>query len=54
MRLLEGKETEYQNWKAENTDGYSAAIFRYAENWADLMEKERRERHYRHRRPHFP
>jgi len=40
MKLLQGKEVEYQNWKAKNTDDYSAAIFRYAENWADLMEQE--------------
>ena len=40
MRVLEGKETEYQNGKAKNKDFYGAGIFRYAENWADLMEKE--------------
>jgi len=40
MKLLAGKEADYQNWKAKNTDGYGAGIFRYAENWARLMEKE--------------
>jgi hypothetical protein len=28
----------YDNWKAKNTDSYSAGIFRYAEKWANLME----------------
>jgi len=40
MELAEGKQKEYQDWKANNTDGYGAGIFRYAEKWADLMEKE--------------
>jgi hypothetical protein len=40
MNLLEGKETEYYGWKEKNTDGYGSACFRYAEHWADLMEKE--------------
>ena len=40
MKLLEGKEADYQSWKAKNSDGYGMGIFRYAENWADLMEKE--------------
>jgi hypothetical protein len=33
-------EEKYQDWKAKNTDGYGAGIFRFAENWANLMEKE--------------
>lgn len=33
-------ETEYLNWKNNNTDPYGTAIFSYAEAWADLMEKE--------------
>jgi len=40
MKLLEGKEAKYQNGKAKNTDGYGSGIYRYAEKWADLMEKE--------------
>ena len=31
---------EYQDWKDNNKDAYSAAIFRYAEKWAGAMEKE--------------
>lgn len=38
MKILEGKEQEYQDWKAKNTDGYGAGIFAYAESWAELME----------------
>lgn len=30
----------YKEWKLKNTDPYGAAIFRYAEKWADSMEKE--------------
>lgn len=33
-------EKAYTDWKENNTDAYGAAIFRYAENWANLMEKE--------------
>jgi hypothetical protein len=40
MKILEGKETEFQNWKEINSDGYGLGIFKYAEKWADLMEKE--------------
>lgn len=30
----------YKDWKAKNSDPYGACTFRYAEKWADLMEKE--------------
>ncbi len=31
----------YEDWKAkQNGDGYGLACFRYAENWANLMEEE--------------
>ena len=33
-------EKTYTDWQENNTDAYGAAIFRYAENWANLMEKE--------------
>ena len=29
----------YEEWKANNTDPYSLAVFRYAERWADMMEE---------------
>src|SRR5574341_421147 len=38
MRIIEGKEQEYSDWKSKNIDPYSACIFKYAESWADLME----------------
>ena len=31
---------DYEEWKNKNTDLYGACIFRYAERWADMMEKE--------------
>ena len=30
---------EYEEWKANNQDGYGAAVFRYAERWAEMMEE---------------
>lgn len=30
----------YSNWKKMNNDPYGAATFRYAENWANMMESE--------------
>jgi hypothetical protein len=30
----------YENWKANNKDGYGACVFRYTERWADMMEQE--------------
>lgn len=33
MKIIEGKEQEYTDWKNKNT-----AIFNYAETWANLME----------------
>ncbi len=29
----------YEEWKANNTDSYGSAVFRYAERWADMMEE---------------
>jgi hypothetical protein len=29
---------EYDGWKANNTDGYGAAIFKVAEQWANIIE----------------
>lgn len=40
MKILEGKEQIYSDWKAKNQDdAYSARIFSYAETWADMMER---------------
>ena len=41
MEIMPTKEQEYMDWKEKNSkDPYSAAVFIYAEKWADLMEKE--------------
>jgi hypothetical protein len=39
MKIIEGKEKEYQEWRAKNDDPYSRRCFTYAEEWADMMEK---------------
>ena|SRR5271157_5388234 len=39
MEIVAGKEQEYADWKAKNTDPYSARIFTYAEDWANFMEQ---------------
>lgn len=39
MQIKTDKQDEYRDWKAKNTDPYGAECFRYAESWADLMEK---------------
>lgn len=33
-------QAEYDDWKNKNNDPYGQAIFRFAEKWANLMEKE--------------
>lgn len=38
MKVVDEK--VYEDWKANNKDGYGSAIFRYAEKWADMMEEE--------------
>lgn len=39
MQIQPDKRADYEKWKAKNTDPYGAECFRYAEAWADLMEK---------------
>jgi hypothetical protein len=39
MKLITGKETEYEEYKAKNNDPYGGEVVRYSEAWADLMEK---------------
>lgn len=36
MELI--NEKEYTDWKGNNEDPYGSAVFRYLENWANLME----------------
>lgn len=38
VKILEGKEQAYTDWKAKQSDAYGARVFSYAEDWADLME----------------
>ena len=46
MQFKEGMEQEYLDWKVKNEPkkggdiGYGMAIFTWAEDWAELMEKE--------------
>lgn len=34
------KRTDWENGKKNNTDPYGSAIYKYAEEWADIMEAE--------------
>ncbi len=38
MKIIAGKEAEYQNYKDINKDPYGGEVVRYGEAWADLME----------------
>lgn len=39
MKIIEGKEIEYKNWKDLNSkDDYSLETFEFAERWANFME----------------
>lgn len=40
MKVKQGMEKEYQDWKEKNSDGYSSAVFMFAEKWAELIEAE--------------
>lgn len=40
MKILQGKEKEYTEYKSQMTDDYSARIISYLESWAELMEIE--------------
>lgn len=39
MKIIQGKEQEYADWKAKQSDPYGERIFSYAEDWAGMMEK---------------
>lgn len=47
MLIQEGKEKEYADWKAKNSDPYSAGVFSFAERWAEMMETQIEEEHDR-------
>lgn len=38
MKILNGKEQEYKDWRNKNTDPYGHACFTYAERWAKMLE----------------
>lgn len=40
MKIRSGMEEEYKKGYNNNLDGYGSAVYRYAERWADLMEKD--------------
>ena len=40
MKILVGMEKIYDDWKKDNQDAYGKECFKFAEDWADLMEKE--------------
>ena len=40
MKILVGMEKIYDDWKKENQDAYGKECFKFAEDWAELMEKE--------------
>lgn len=40
MKIKEGQEKIYKDWKDKNTDGYGKQVFEYAEAWAEKMEEE--------------
>ena len=39
MQFAEGKEEEWKKGLANNSEGYSLAVYRFASEWATLMEK---------------
>ena len=40
MKILDGMEKIYDDWKNDNQDAYGKECFKFAEDWAELMEKE--------------
>ena len=40
MKILVGMEKIYDDWKNDNQDAYGKECFKFAEDWAELMEKE--------------
>src|SRR5690348_12032876 len=39
MKIKPNLQTEYEEYKAKNTDPYGGAVVTFTERWADLMEK---------------
>lgn len=38
MKIIEGKEREYADWREKNADPYGRRCFTFAEEWADRLE----------------
>ena len=38
MKIMEGKEKDYQDWLDKNTDPYGRGCFTFAERWAEMLE----------------
>lgn len=38
MKVIAGKEKEYQDWKEKNQDSYGKGVFDFAERWAESLE----------------
>jgi hypothetical protein len=39
MKIHSGKEEEWENWQKNNSDPYGSGVIRFAERWANEMEK---------------
>lgn len=39
MKIMDGKEKDYQDWLDKNTDPYGRGCFTFAERWAEMLEK---------------
>ena len=37
MKIAQGHEQEYREWKDKNSDPYGSCTFRYAERWAGML-----------------
>lgn len=38
MKVVDGREQDYKEWRNNNADPYGRAIFTYAERWAEMLE----------------
>ena len=38
MKVVDGREQDYKEWRNNNSDPYGTAIFTYAERWAEMLE----------------
>ena len=38
MKVADGREQDYEEWRNNNSDPYGRAIFTYAERWVEILE----------------